>query len=1076
MMWPLPFVLLVPAGTFIAYLFSAAARAHKRARKAVAELEILDAEVKAQYQKIQDAVSQAGNSFIKEVCSERLRSIQVDELKRHGSGIRLQALKDAGFRNVADLQGRSAEQLSQIRGVGPKSASMIVWIVSRLISESNALPIRLPTPPFASGREHELLQAVYRDCWFEDSVAARGAVLDSKIQVFKVRLSQIRKQTRFTAWIWSFGTSATVRSGVEDANNLYQELDADHIVARLRTDLPKRLDDCRTLCSSRIETDRIVEDYKAKQAVYDWGLRKALGHSSQFSQRPKLPAADVAQATQMNSEKKVPEVVPFHPSVSSAAAMTTSTGARFSSASEGSLQDQTAATSLQVKSSEERPVEAHGLALSPIADHNEESLVSVRVSFDARTASIEFALPPRVQTTTASALRWVEKGETVVVQNISISTGLFFLGKSGSGDTRGTIDPTLPAKRGAELPGESRDRYFSYSELSPDQRFQYLNWLSTGATSSDNPGFGMLHFIALESRLLQLNAEGKIPPDSIKYEEILGEIAHMVSLFQKTNGVVTHYARRLIDFQAARSLADGPLPKLPEAWERGYELPSVLLYGLGYLIREKKPIPTDWALRWIYCESTLYLRTPATRCKAEFEKAFAKIYTERYGQGLVIPENKTNLKIKYQPLAYWVGAGSECKFAGIPDVRALTAPQLALREIAEKSTAMVEPYSRFVGRNPDKQDALEARLTLPPALWPETANDTLQEFRTTIVEKLEPIQYREFLERFGCPEEMPASKSTELVRNLQKLCIGFEPDVLSGIRRPQPADIIVLFPLSADFELSRDAPHYRKASLTIALAAIVALADGHASESELTVVDQMISKWSNLHRDLRSRLRAQYRLQIAHPASLSSLKARLMVLSSQDRSDLALSLSQLANADGVVSPSEVKLLEQVYRTLELDPQSLYTQLHGGVPTASEAEVLRKSATGTGVAPFLDAQLISKKRRETNQVSELLAGVFTDDEPEIPPAELKEQEETLDEASGAVLIPGVSGADRPFLELLLQKPVWSRAELVRAAMQMQIMLDGALERINEAALDFSGEPLIEGDDPIYVQQIALETVE
>ena len=521
---------------------------------------------------------------------------------------------------------------------------------------------------------------------------------------------------------------------------------------------------------------------------------------------------------------------------------------------------------------------------------------------------------------------------------------------------------------------------------------------------------------------------------------------------------------------------DGPLPNLPEAWERGYELPSVLLYGLGYLIREKKPIPTDWALRWIYCEPTLYLRTPATRCKAEFEKAFANIYTERYGKGLVIPENKTHLKIKYQPLAYWVGAGSECKFAGIPDVRALTAPQLALREIAEKSTATIEPYSRFVGRNPDKQDALEARLTLPTALWPETANDTLQEFRTTIVEKLEPIQYREFLERFGCPEEMPASKSTELVRNLQKLSIGFEPDVLSGIRRPQPADIIVLFPLSADFELSRDDPHYHKASLTIALAAIVALADGHASESEMTVVDQMISKWSHLHLDLRSRLSAQYRLQVAHPASLSSLKTKLMALSPQDRSDLALSLSQLANADGIVSPSEVKLLEQVYRTLELDPQSLYTHLHGGVPRTSEAEVLSKSVTGTGIAPFLDAQLISKKRRETNQVSELLAGVFTDDEPKMLPTEFKKREETLDERPGAVLIPGVSAADHPFLELLLEKPVWTRAELVRAAMQMQIMLDGALERINEAALDFSGEPLIEGDDPIYVQQIALEAVE
>ncbi len=33
--------------------------------------------------------------------------------------------------------------------------------------------------------------------------------------------------------------------------------------------------------------------------------------------------------------------------------------------------------------------------------------------------------------------------------------------------------------------------------------------------------------------------------------------------------------------------------------------------------------------------------------------------------------------------------------------------------------------------------------------------------------------------------------------------------------------------------------------------------------------------------------------------------------------------------------------------------------------------------------------------------------------------------------------------------------------------MQIMLDGTLERINEAALDRFGDFLVEGDDPIYV---------
>jgi hypothetical protein len=45
-----------------------------------------------------------------------------------------------------------------------------------------------------------------------------------------------------------------------------------------------------------------------------------------------------------------------------------------------------------------------------------------------------------------------------------------------------------------------------------------------------------------------------------------------------------------------------------------------------------------------------------------------------------------------------------------------------------------------------------------------------------------------------------------------------------------------------------------------------------------------------------------------------------------------------------------------------------------------------------------------------------------------------------------------------------------------AAQLQIMLDGALERINDAAFDLIGEPVTEGDDPVYVQQTILEAAE
>ena len=41
--------------------------------------------------------------------------------------------------------------------------------------------------------------------------------------------------------------------------------------------------------------------------------------------------------------------------------------------------------------------------------------------------------------------------------------------------------------------------------------------------------------------------------------------------------------------------------------------------------------------------------------------------------------------------------------------------------------------------------------------------------------------------------------------------------------------------------------------------------------------------------------------------------------------------------------------------------------------------------------------------------------------------------------------------------------------------MELMLDGALEHINEAVLDACDEPLTEGEDPVEINQAVLETL-
>ena len=72
--------------------------------------------------------------------------------------------------------------------------------------------------------------------------------------------------------------------------------------------------------------------------------------------------------------------------------------------------------------------------------------------------------------------------------------------------------------------------------------------------------------------------------------------------------------------------------------------------------------------------------------------------------------------------------------------------------------------------------------------------------------------------------------------------------------------------------------------------------------------------------------------------------------------------------------------------------------------------------------------------------------------------------------------GLDETHTALVRMLLSRPAWSREELMDVAADMDLMLDGALEHINEAAFDKHDMPFFEGEDPITVNAEILEKVE
>ena len=443
-------------------------------------------------------------------------------------------------------------------------------------------------------------------------------------------------------------------------------------------------------------------------------------------------------------------------------------------------------------------------------------------------------------------------------------------------------------------------------------------------------------------------------------------------------------------------------------------------------------------------------------------------------------KNKTKLKASYRPASSALKVQT-LNLGDLPDVMATSGTRKHLHELVELCTSELEPYSRYLGRNLENAEALEGLLQLPAALWPAAARVELEDLQSRIGDDLVVMSFGELAGRFKSAGTLSRNKVLALAQALESLHIGLEPDVLAGCKTPKAEDRIALFVTQPEDGSLRASAAYNAASVTLDLASAVASADGDTSNDEIMLLAQHIDSWDHLNVAHRKRLKAHLQIQLQQPPTLASLKKKLDPLTVEAKRTIASFLAHLAQADGTVSPSEVKLLERVYKTLQLDSQLLYGDLHGAASGATIAPVNpvtgypksepEAQVSATAKQGFvLDHERIAQLQRETAEVSALLAQVFIDDQ--VP--EVEQHIETIE--PDQVLSADVVGLDSEysaFLRLLISRPEWSRLELEAVASDMELMLDGVLEQINDMAFERFDMPVTEGDDPIEINSDILE---
>ncbi|OOG45328.1 hypothetical protein B0E52_05570 [Rhodanobacter sp. C06] len=609
----------------------------------------------------------------------------------------------------------------------------------------------------------------------------------------------------------------------------------------------------------------------------------------------------------------------------------------------------------------------------------------------------------------------------------------------------------------------------SYAEASPEERRAYLNWLSEGRSNPDcDIGYVFLFFYGLERRVIVDSRDD--PAARSDWPAIIVELRRLLAIYGEKSGSFNRYAGELLGWieLAGKSsqLYKQPVPDFP----RTYELPPHLRLALGQAAVDRAPLPPHLVLAWLRLSPECSLRTAAIRCPNEFERLFAQRYHEVLGPGLVLPKNRTKLKFIYQAASAGLrGANITMTFGDVPDVTALTAPIRKLMEVANQCTDELGSYSRLVGKDPGAVGALEGLLLLPATLWPAAIQAKLRALTAQMSEGRLSLPLKELLAALGgANQEVNRDRVRGLARALEGAEIGMEPHVLGGAKVPGEQDTIVLFaqPLMDSGLGSR--AEYQTAALTLQLASAVAQADGVFHDREVAHLRAAIEGWVHLALAERRRLHAHLQWLTVSPMNLAALKKKLAPLPTAARETLAAFMASLAQADGVVSPDEVKFLEKVYKALGVEPKRVFSDIHtagsGGVP-ASAVQAEKRGFR-------LDAERIAALQEDTARVSALLSKIFVEEAGNTPAAPAPEPE--LEDEANAPL--GLDEDHSALLRLLLSRPEWMRAELEDAAADLDLMLDGALEQINEAAFDAFDEPLFEGEDPISVNTKLLEKIE
>ncbi len=709
---------------------------------------------------------------------------------------------------------------------------------------------------------------------------------------------------------------------------------------------------------------------------------------------------------------------------------------------------------------------------------------------------------------------WLGPGKALCVHDFPLKDALVYVGQDlpSLRDAQHLdpclIQPSLAIESASIQPSVSFSRILSYQSLSPSQRGCYLHWLSSGRNAPEiDSAYLYLYLYGLERRLLT-DVIQNVPDQQRSLEDFMAlhlELERLQSLYGSTHDDLWNRLHPLINLcqvQMARVCQpETLLAILPQETHHSLALNSLALNSLALnslalnvaienCIRDNSPLPVTLFWAWYQRSSlAMTLKTPAKRCGPELGSLLALNADMR---SLIIEDAASlpQISIDYLPVSNAFGAPpAAINIAQTLDLSACEDLLSRFQPLVDDCTEVLDGYSRLLGRSPEAAGTPAAVTLLPAELVLPYGNETVRQLDQWITQQFMQASLKDrdwvsisgqaFLELWPTQKEGKLlKKEAELLAQfLEKLGVGMEPDVRFGGKVPAPQQNWILFWMG---DTMSSLSHFY--SSAIAWVDLMIHFRGHQNEAPIPspAWDRLavrLTEHFKISRPELTRVKAHAQWRHAQPAHWHPLLASIKKLSPEFLGCLQDGFTEFLDQHPEFRPQhpeqQVELNAWLGGTLA-PPLSPLRRISASSLDAVEVQAEEPALKSEPLA--LNFDLIQQRQQDSREASLILTEIFAEDSAEVLAesiAETPEAQMLATEDMGQAKDLGLDQTHLQLLQILGQKTVWNRQDLESLATERGLMLDGALENINDVAFEQCDEALAEGEDPIEINPEVFE---